>query len=134
MIGLSLTPLRSNNQSKMPLQHKEQPMTTRISVKLFQQVAAHLLQKAYGLTLNDTRLCEDSFVALCITNGLRPFQELSEHARDADLDRIDLPAVYGAPEKSDLTAADEREALACVKGVQLLGDELARPFVIPCGT
>ena len=98
--------------------------TMRISVNLYQKIASQLLQTAFGLDLNDSRLSEEKVVALCIAHGVRPYQELNEHAREADLVRTDLPEVWGVPVAADLTAADEYKALATVNGIHALGEDV----------
>ncbi len=77
-----------------------------MNVKRFQEIAAALLTKHYGLDLNDTHLWDDSVVAECIKQGYRPFQVVAEHAEQADIDRIDKSG-YGVSSKAAITAADE---------------------------
>ena len=78
-----------------------------MSVKRFQEIAAALLKKHYGLELNDTHLYDDVIVTECIGLGYRPFQVVAEHAREAGLDRIDKGAGFGVPSKIAITVDDE---------------------------
>lgn len=86
------------------------PMT----VQRFQQIAASLLHRHYGLELKDTHLWDESLVAQCIAQGFRPYEVLNEHAQEADLDRIDKEGFYGLPYKAALTEQDEAIAAKSV--------------------
>lgn len=86
------------------------PMT----VQRFQQIVAVLLQRHYGLELNDTNLWDERIVALLIAQGLRPYQVVNVHAEEADLDRIDKEGFYGVPSKAALTEQDEVSAAKSV--------------------
>ena len=83
-----------------------------MNVKLFQKVAALLLERHYGLELNDTHLHDEEVVAECIEQGYRPYQVVAEHAENADLDRIDISGCYGVPSQEAITAADEDAVMA----------------------
>lgn len=87
------------------------PMT----VQRFKQIAASLLQRHYGLELNDTHLWDEVVVAQCIAQGYRPYQVVNEHALEADLDRIDKDELYGVPSKAVLTEKDEAFASQSMK-------------------
>ena len=78
-----------------------------MNVKLFQKIAAVLLERHYGLELNDTNLHDDEVVAECIEQGYRPYQIVAEHAEQAGLDRIDISGCYGVPSQAPITAGDE---------------------------
>lgn len=82
-----------------------------MDVKQFQSISERLLEKHYGLSLNDTHLCDEKIVQECINQGWRPFQVIAEHAEEADLDRIDKQGVYGVPSKAAITAEDEEAVL-----------------------
>lgn len=77
----------------------------------FQQTAEALLQKHYGLTLNDTELHNPKVVYECMQQGYRPFEIVNEHAESAELVRIDSPHIYGL-DNSLLDAEDEDAVLA----------------------
>lgn len=77
-----------------------------MNVNRFQAIVAALLEKHYGLALNDTHLGDNSVVAECIKQGNRPYQVVAEHAQEVDLDRIDRYD-YGVPSKALITADDE---------------------------
>ena len=81
-----------------------------MDIKRFQGIAALLLEKHYGIGLNDTHLWDDRLVAECIRQGYRPYQVVAEHAEEADLDRIDCRYYCGMPSKGAITAADEDAA------------------------
>lgn len=81
-----------------------------MNVTLFQGIASVLLEKHYGLDLNDTHLWDESIVAECINQGFRPYQVVAEHAEEADLGRIDK-MVFGVPSKVAISADEEAAAL-----------------------
>ena len=83
-----------------------------MNVKLFQEIAAALLERHYGLELNDTSLHDEAVVAECIEQGYRPYQVVAEHADEAELDRIDISGCYGVPSQEAITAVDEAAAIA----------------------
>ena len=93
------------------------PRGNAMDIKRFQGIAALLLEKHYGIGLNDTHLWDDRLVAECIRQGYRPYQVVAELAEEADLDRIDCFGFYGVPSKVAITAADETGALAVLEGV-----------------
>lgn len=86
------------------------PRGNVMDIKRFQGIAALLLEKHYGISLNDTHLWDDRLVAECIRQGYRPYQVVAEHAEEADLDRIDCRYYCGMPSKGAITAADEDAA------------------------
>jgi cytoskeleton-binding toxin CbtA-like protein len=103
----------------------------RMNVSLFQQIADQLLQKHYGLSLNDTHLTEEKIVAECIGQRFRPYQVINEHAEESDLVRIDIEGFYGVPSHCSLSSQDELEALYVVNPIEILGDQ---PTTCPhCG-
>jgi len=81
------------------------------AVSDFQQVASALLSKHYGLGLNDTLLWDAVLIQQYLESGVRPYEAVSEHAEETDLERIDLPAVYGEYQKCALSADDEQRAI-----------------------
>lgn len=82
-----------------------------MNTKQFQDISAALLKKHYGLSLNDTHLCDDAIVDQCINQGYRPYQVVAEHAAEADIDRIDKSGAWGIPSKAAVTATDEDDAI-----------------------
>jgi hypothetical protein len=87
------------------------------SLPVYQRVCEAMLQTHYGLSLNDTHLCEESSVRECIAAGWEPYEVLSEHAREADLDRLDISGVWGTSSKLALTIDDQQRALAMLGAV-----------------
>lgn len=87
-----------------------------MTVARFQQIAARLLAKHYGLQLNDTFLDDEMIVQDCVNQRLRPYQVIVEHAYEADLVRVDLQGPYGVPSKDAITAADEEAVLVLNDG------------------
>lgn len=85
-----------------------------MDVKRFQEIAAVLLKKHYGLELNDTELHDDNIVRQYIEQGFRPYQVIAEHADESDLDRIDLDGGYGVPSKAPITEEDENLAVGAL--------------------
>lgn len=53
-------------------------------------VAGALLSRHYGLTLNDTDLCEEVCVIALQEAGLRPYEAINDLAEKFDLERIDV--------------------------------------------
>ena len=85
-----------------------------LDVSQFQKVSEKLLEKHYGLNLNDTDLNNEGRVQECINHGYRPYQVIAAHAEELDLDRIDLDGYYGVPSKAPITAEDEASALGAL--------------------
>jgi cytoskeleton-binding toxin CbtA and related proteins len=56
----------------------------------WQTVAGALLSRHYGLTLNDTNLCEEVCVIALQEAGLRPYEAINDLAEKYDLERIDV--------------------------------------------
>lgn len=56
----------------------------------WQTVAGALLNRHYGLTLNDTDLCEEVCVIALQEAGLRPYEAINDLAEKFDLERIDV--------------------------------------------
>ncbi|SQC20581.1 toxin of the YpjF-YfjZ toxin-antitoxin system [Klebsiella pneumoniae] len=56
----------------------------------WQTVAGALLSRHYGLTLNDTALCEEVCVITLQEAGLRPYEAINDLAEKFDLERIDV--------------------------------------------
>lgn len=94
-----------------------------MNVQLFQKIATQLLATHYGLTLEDTRLYEATYVAVLLsgTPPVRPHEYLNEFAEDCRLDRLDAGFDMGRA----LTQADEVTAMMVLNGTQLLCDQPA---------
>lgn len=102
-----------------------------MNVGLFQRIADEMLQKHYGISLDDTYLSDEKIVAGCIGQGFRPYQIINEHAEEADLVRIDIEGFYGVPSHCALSSQDELNALLIVNPIEILGDQ---PTTCPyCG-
>lgn len=56
----------------------------------WQTVADVLLSQHYGLTLNDTDLCEEVCVIALQEAGLRPYEAINDLAEKYGLERIDI--------------------------------------------
>lgn len=78
-----------------------------MNAKKFQEVSHALLQKHYGLHINDTYLSEDRIVEQCVAQRFRPFQIVAEHAQEAGLERIDISGPFGTPCQAAITSSDE---------------------------
>lgn len=83
----------------------------QLNVEQYQEVASVLLRKHYGITLNDTDLCEETVVRQYVKQGARPFEVIAEHADDVGMVRVDKEGFYGIPSTSEITAEDEEAAL-----------------------
>jgi len=99
-----------------------------MNVQLFQQIAEQLLQKHFGLSLNDTRLSEPEYVKVLVDGNCRPVDYINEYAVDCDLARVDIEGFWGTPSHVPLTAEDEKIAMSLVSGedkVVVLNDRYA---------
>lgn len=85
-------------------------------IAAFQSIANDLLIKHYGITLDDTRLCDLNVTVECLQQGHRPFEVVNEHARETELDRIDKEGRFGVPAQDPLTAEDEEAVINDEKG------------------
>jgi len=65
-------------------------MKKSYSVKEFMAISEQLLSRHYGLGLNDTRLCEEDYVKVLVSQDTQPFEYINEIAEDFGLDRIDV--------------------------------------------
>ncbi len=95
-----------------------------MNIQNFQSIATHLLQKHYGLTLNDTEFSEQRSVQVILAHGQRPYEAINELAEERDLHRTDLEGPWGTPSKQQLTKADEDLALAKSLSVFEMGEEI----------
>lgn len=73
----------------------------------FQRVADALLSTHYGISTDDTDLCDLQRIELHIANRDRPFEVINEIADRNDLVRMDVEGFYGVPANTPLTSADE---------------------------
>lgn len=92
-------------------------MTTSISpqpdeIMKFKEIANVMLTKHYGISLQDTDFEKDKIVEICIQQGVKPYQAVSEYAQEVDIGRVDLPAVWGEPSTAPLSEEDEEQAMA----------------------
>lgn len=102
-----------------------------MNVGLFQHVADEMLQKHYGISVDDTHLGEEKIVSECIGQGFRPYQVINEHAEEADLVRIDIERDYGVPSHCSISLHDELNALSIINPIEILDDQ---PTTCPyCG-
>lgn len=77
----------------------------------FKKIANALLEKHYGIHINDTDMCEESTVKLLIERNQRPHEAVNDWAHETDLDRIDKQGFYGVPSKDEITEEDELAAI-----------------------
>ncbi|PHM65053.1 toxin-antitoxin protein [Xenorhabdus stockiae] len=56
-------------------------------------IAAALLKRHFGLSLNDTALCETETVTELIASGIRPSDAINERVDKYDLTRLDASAM-----------------------------------------
>lgn len=82
----------------------------------FKKIANALLEKHYGIHINDTDMCEENIAAMLVARGQRPYQAVADWAHETDLDRIDKQGFYGVPSKDEITEEDE---LAVIKELGL---------------
>lgn len=80
-------------------------------VMRFQKIANALLEKHYGIQINDTDMCENSAVTHYIAEGVKPFQAIVCWANEFDLGRIDKEGFYGTLSKEEITEEDELAAI-----------------------
>jgi len=87
-------------------------MRKSYSVKEFMAISEQLLSKHYGLTLNDTRLCEEDYVNVLVSNNTQPFEYLNEIAEDFRLIRIDVMGLIPLSKKDQDKVIAKIRALA----------------------
>lgn len=106
-----------------------------MKIKTFQVIAEQLLKQHYGLTLNDTMLCDDERVLQCIQQDQQPFHAVSAHAQKFDLCRMDPFGMKNFLQGVDL---DEEIAACQVLGQPLLNERFAQRVITDgalfCGT
>ncbi|KAF6706006.1 hypothetical protein G9387_06550 [Enterobacter hormaechei] len=85
-------------------------LTHKSPITVWQRLLTYLLERHYGLTLNDTPFGDDDAIQECIDAGDSLVDALNEVAEDCDLERIDnrgKSLLSGSPL---LTPADIRNA------------------------
>ncbi|MBD2806414.1 TA system toxin CbtA family protein [Xenorhabdus szentirmaii] len=60
-----------------------------LKLTVWQVIAACLLKRHFGLSLNDTVLCERDTVAYVMQRGIRPYQAINDIVDKYDLTRLD---------------------------------------------
>ncbi len=75
--------------------------------KEFQNIADRLLQRYYGITLNDTALHDEKIVERFTAEGDQPFVAVNEWAEEKELVRIDKHGPWGQPVNIALTKQDQ---------------------------
>lgn len=93
----------------------------------FQRVADNLLQKHYGITINDTSLHDATYVSALLAADVKAFEHINEHAADSDLVRIDKQGSWGEECKDPLTLVDEKNARARIFLAAVIPSGAARP-------
>lgn len=73
--------------------------------QFWQAIAAALLARHYGLTLNDTDLCDDACVATLQKAGIKPFEAINDLVDKYHLTHLNDSAYQ--PRSPYLSAADE---------------------------
>lgn len=103
----------------------------------YQQVANKLLQRHYGIGLEDTHLSNPVVVEACIRQNRRPFEAVNGHAEECDLVRIDRTGAWGIPESAPITHMDEEvmiaelviEAASCGRVVPVRNERYAESII-----
>lgn len=78
----------------------------------FKKIANALLEKHYGIHINDTDMYDDKTVARFMTAGVGPFKAVADWADEMDLFRIDKQGFYGVPSRDAITEEDELAAIS----------------------
>lgn len=85
--------------------------STHVSpVAVWQSLLTYLLDRHYGLTLNDTLFGDDGAIQECIDAGDSLLDALNEMVEDCDLERIDNRGKSFLSGSPQLTPADIRNA------------------------
>lgn len=100
------------NTEKYEASSIHEHMASLNRVSRFKRIANALLQKHYGICINDTDMCEDSTVSRFMKAGVSPRQAVVDWADETDLVRIDREGFYGVPSNAPITEEDE---LAVIK-------------------
>lgn len=103
-----------------------------MNVILFQKLAGVLLQSHFDITLNDTHLSSAFAVSSLLTNEIRPFDAINEHAEECDLVRTDIRDPWGVPTLVLLQRKDEHAALRMIQPTFVYGEEMVHCGL--CGT
>ena len=85
-------------------------LTHKSPIYVWQRLLTYLLDRHYGLTLNDTPFGDDDAIQECIDAGDALVDALNEVAEDCDLERTDNRGQSLQPVSPLLTPADIRNA------------------------
>ena len=85
-------------------------LTHKSPIYVWQRLLTYLLERHYGLTLNDTPFGDDDAIQECIDAGDALIDALNEVVEDCDLDRTDNRGKSRLPVSPLLTPADIRNA------------------------
>lgn len=85
-------------------------LTHKSPIYVWQRLLTYLLERHYGLTLNDTPFGDDDAIQECIDAGDALIDALNEVVEDCDLDRTDNRGKSLLPVSPLLTPADIRNA------------------------
>lgn len=96
--------------------------------KEYQTIAGKLLEKHYGITLNDTGLQEEKTINRLIFNDVRPYEAVNFEADENDLNRIDKTGSFGTPSQDQLTINDEKNIIESISNQKDVVIEKPRPF------
>lgn len=77
----------------------------------FKKIANALLEKHYGIHINDTDMYDDKNVTRFMADGVGPFLAVADWALETDLVRIDKDDFFGTPSKTPITEEDELAAI-----------------------
>lgn len=77
-------------QRALACQYAENHHSLSSAARQFAQTVEALLQKHYGLTLNDTPYSSGRTIQQCLDASTRPFEAVNEHAYECDLSRVDV--------------------------------------------
>lgn len=81
-------------------------LTHKSPIYVWQRLLTYLLDRHYGLTLNDTPFGEEAIIQECIDAGDSLVDALNEMAEDSELERTDNRGKSLMPVSSRLTPAD----------------------------
>lgn len=82
-----------------------------MDVTQFQGITAALLEKHYGIGVQETTLGQRKVCESVLRAGVRPYEAVNAYVSDQGIFRTDIRGNYGLPSKEPLSRADEERAI-----------------------
>lgn len=82
-----------------------------MDVTQFQGITAALMEKHYGIGMQETTLGQRKVCESVLRAGVRPYEAVNAYVSDQGIFRTDIRGKYGLPSKEPLSRADEQRAI-----------------------